>query len=93
MRHGVLTVPGATSDGIYGIVESIVGSAARSAGRAISPEAAVVVASTFGFPIALALLVLLFLALQPRLDKRDPKLRNAPRTLADTLTGFEDDPR
>jgi hypothetical protein len=83
----------ASGDGIFGIVQALVGSASDGAGRVISAEAAVSVASTFGFPIALAMLVLLFLAVQPRLDKRDPKLSSTPRTLADTLVAFEDDAR
>ena len=48
--------------------------------------------TSFGFPIALAALVLLFLLVEPRLDDRDPELRHAPRTLSDTLVAFEDDP-
>ena len=64
----------------------------RDATGTIRPEAAIVVATTFGFPLALALLVLLFLLVQSRLDDRDPKLRTAMRSQGDLLVGFEDDP-
>ena len=79
--------------GLTGMMDALVGAAVDGVGRVIRPEAAAVVATAFGFPLVLALLVLLFLVLQPRLDKRDPKLRNAPHTFADTLVGFEDDVR
>jgi hypothetical protein len=81
------------SDGLSGTVEAIVGFAVDGASRVLQPEAAAAVATTFGFPLALALLVVLFLLVQSRLDDRDPKLRSAPRTMADTLVAFEDDVR
>jgi hypothetical protein len=58
--------------------------------RIVRPEAAAAVAQGFGFPMALAVLVLLFLVIQGRVDARDPKLRRAPHTHADTLVEFED---
>jgi hypothetical protein len=64
---------------------------ARDATGAIRPEVALAVATTFGFPLALALLVLLFLLVQSRLDDRDPKLRTAPRSQGDLLVAFEED--
>jgi hypothetical protein len=87
--------PGAARppDGIAGMVEAIVSFAGESAGRVLRADAAAGVATTFGFPLALAVLVLLFLLVQPRLDDRDPKLRSAPLTMADSLVAFEDDPR
>ncbi len=81
------------SDGLQGTVEAIVGFAIDGAGRVLRPEAAASVATTFGFPLALALLVLLFLLVQSRMDDRDPKLRSAPRSVADSLVAFEDDAR
>jgi hypothetical protein len=36
-------------------------------------------------PLALAAIVLLFLLVQHRIDRRDPKLRVAPRTQPDLL--------
>jgi hypothetical protein len=76
-----------------GLVEAIIDLAADGTARGLRPEAAATVVSTFGFPFALAGLVLLFLLGQPRLDDRDPKLRHAPRSMADTVVSFEDDPR
>ncbi len=49
------------------------------------------VATSFGFPMALALAVLLFLLVQGPLDARDPKLRAAPRSMSDTLVEFVDE--
>lgn len=63
----------------------------QDAAGTIRPEAAMVVATTFGFPLALALLVLLFLLVQSRLDDREPKLRTAMRSQGDQFVGFEDD--
>jgi hypothetical protein len=74
-------------------VDAIVGFAVDGAARLLRPEAAATVATSFGFPLALAVLVLLFLLVQSRLDDRDPKLRSAPMTMADTLVAFEDDGR
>lgn len=51
-------------------------------------EAATAVAQTFGFPLALMLAVLLFLMIQGRMDERDPKLRRAPLTTAETTVLF-----
>ena len=55
---------------------------------AVKPEAAGAVAQTFGFPLALMLAVLLFLLIQSRMDERDPKLRRAPLTKAETTIQF-----
>ena len=68
-----------------GIVGAIVGRRARTRPRSIRADAVASVAATFSFPMALALLVVLFLVVQPRLDDRDPKLRTAPRSQADLL--------
>jgi hypothetical protein len=65
------------------------GAAASFAGSLIKPDAAAAVATTFGFPIALMVAVVLFLLLQPRLDDRDPKLRQAPRAHSELLLPFE----
>jgi hypothetical protein len=75
------------------IVDSLVGIAQDGAALVIRPEAAAAVATGFGFPILLAILVLMFLVIQPRFDDRDPKLRRAPGRIGDLLVAFEDDPR
>jgi hypothetical protein len=41
-------------------------------------KAAVKTANRFSFPLILAILVVAFLAIQGRIDRRDPKLRLAP---------------
>jgi hypothetical protein len=57
----------------------------------VQPAAAVSVATTFGFPLILMVAVLLFLLIQSRMDVRDPKLRLAPLTAADTVLPFRDE--
>jgi hypothetical protein len=59
--------------------------------KVVRPEVAAAVATTFGFPLALMAAVLAFLAVQSRLDVRDPKLRVAPQTLADTVLPFREE--
>lgn len=59
--------------------------------HAVRPEAAAKVATTFGFPLVLMLAVLLFLVIQDLIDRRDPKLRAAPRTVTETLQKFRDE--
>lgn len=51
-------------------------------------EASVPAARQFSLPLALGALVLAFLAIQGRVDKRDPKLMVAPVTVADDLLPF-----
>jgi hypothetical protein len=57
----------------------------------VKPAAAAAVASTFTFPLALMVAVLVFVVAQSRVDHRDPKLRAAPRSTAETLLPFEDE--
>ncbi|HEU4979534.1 MAG TPA: hypothetical protein VFT42_11595 [Solirubrobacteraceae bacterium] len=56
---------------------------------ALLSRAALATANRFSFPIGLALIVLLFLALQGRIDRRDPKLRLAPVDSKHDLLTFE----
>jgi hypothetical protein len=65
--------------------------AVEHVGRVLNPESAIVVASTFGFPLALMLAVLGFLVAQSRIDARDPKLRTAPRAPQDLVLAFRDE--
>jgi hypothetical protein len=62
-------------------------------GPAVVPAAVAAVAQTFGFPLILTMAVLLFLVIQSRFDGRDPKLRTAPLTTADTFVPFADGDR
>jgi hypothetical protein len=59
----------------------------------VKPAAAAAVATTFGFPLALMAAVALYLAAQWRVDLRDPKLRAAPQTAAETVVPFEEEER
>jgi hypothetical protein len=66
------------------------GSVAERVAPTVQPAAVAAVASAFGFPLVLMLAVVLFLVIQSRLDSRDPKLRAAPLTAADTYLPFAD---
>lgn len=70
------------------LVSSVITQVARGVQSAVKPEAATAVAQTFGFPLALMLAVLGFLIIQGRMDDRDPKLRGAPLTAAETTILF-----
>jgi hypothetical protein len=82
---------GPTTETGVGGVDAIISGLARQIGSTVKPEAAAAVASTFGFPLVLMVAVLLFLLGQSRLDGRDPKLRAAPLTVADTVLPFRDE--
>jgi hypothetical protein len=51
-------------------------------------KAAVRTANRFSFPLGLAILVIAFLAIQGRIDRRDPKLRLAPVDSKHDLLSF-----
>jgi hypothetical protein len=68
--------------------QAVVSEAVERAQDAVKPEAAAAVATTFTFPIGLMLAVFLFLIVQDRLDRRDPKLRSATE---DGVLDFEDE--
>ncbi len=72
-------------------VSAVVMGAANEVARVVKPAAAAAVAATFGFPLVLTLAVLLFVIAQAQLDKRDPKLRDAPRSTAETRIPFEEE--
>jgi hypothetical protein len=73
------------------VVALLVDSAADGVRRAVNPAAAAQVATTFRFPLSLMLAVILFLVVQDQVDRRDPKLRAAPRTVFDTFVRFRDE--
>ena len=62
-----------------------------NASGVLKPSVAAVVATTFTFPIALAVLVILSLLVLHRLDARDPKLRHAPSSAYETYIAFEEE--
>jgi hypothetical protein len=80
-----------TADDEGAVLGQIWEAATDGISRAVSPEAAAQVAKTFGFPLALMLAVLLFLIVQDRVDRRDPKLQTAPRTVFDTVVRFKEE--
>jgi len=58
----------------------------------VRPAAVQAVAQTFSFPLALMVAVLLFLVVQHRLDRRDPKLRSGPAAGAEIVIPFVEEP-
>ena len=74
-----------------GVLDYVADAAVDQAEIIVKPAAAAAVASSFAFPLILMLAVLFFLVVQPRMDGRDPKLRNAPRSASETLVQFEED--
>ena len=96
-RGAVLSITGAPAEadgrtgGSTGLLDVLLGTVAERVGPTVQPAAVVAVAATFGFPLALMLAVILFLAVQSRLDGRDPKLRAAPLTTAETYVPFLDE--
>lgn len=69
----------------------VLGAALEQVARVVKPQAAVVVAAAFGFPLILSIFVVLFLLAQGWFDARDPKLRMAPQTPVDTIVPFKDE--
>jgi hypothetical protein len=72
---------------------NVINEAAVQVAVVVQPAAAAAVATTFSFPLALMVAVLFFLFVQRFLDARDPKLRAAPRSMADALVEFQDEER
>jgi len=59
----------------------------------VKPAVVAALAQNFTFPLSLAVLVVLFLLVQGRLDERDPKLRYAPRSAGEAFIAFEEEDR
>jgi hypothetical protein len=81
--------PGGPSDPWTSLVDTVLSVTATEAAKVVRPEVAAAVASTFGFPIGLALVVVAFLVLQNRLDNRDPKLRAAAASWTERTLPYE----
>jgi hypothetical protein len=75
------------------LVDVVLEQAAAQVSTVVKPAAAAAVATTFGFPLALMAAVAFYLAAQWRVDLRDPKLRAAPQTTAETVVPFEEEER
>jgi hypothetical protein len=71
------------------VVGQVLSAAAAQVGRVVRPEVAAAIATEFGFPILLTIAVLAFLMIQNYVDRRDPKLRMAPRNTYETYLKFE----
>ncbi len=71
------------------VVQELVATTVSEAAKLVKPEVAAAVATTFGFPLGLAVVVVLFLAIQTRLDHRDPKLRATPLSGTEMMVPFE----
>jgi hypothetical protein len=72
---------------------SVFGAVVDRVTTSVKPAVVAAVATTFSFPLALAVLVILFLLVQARMDSRDPKLRHAPRTTWESYIPFKDEDR
>jgi hypothetical protein len=68
-------------------VEEVTESVVETVDAVVKPRAAAAVATSFSFPLTLTMLVVLFLLIQPRVDRADPKLRSS----SDPLVGFEEE--
>ena len=77
--------------GPQAFVGAVVSEVMNGVRTAVKPEAASAVAQTFGFPLVLMIAVLGFLIIQGRMDDRDPKLRRAPLTAAESTVLFADE--
>ncbi len=73
------------------VVGGVLAAAAQQLATVVKPEAAIVVATVFSFPLALMAAVICFLVGQGRIDARDPKLRSAPRTPKDMVMSFRNE--
>jgi len=74
-----------------GLVNEISDTVAAGVSTVVKPAAAAAVATTFSFPLALMVIVLLFLLVQSRVDRRDPRLKQAGGAGPEALLGFEDE--
>jgi hypothetical protein len=83
--------PTAANVQIENPISVVFGAAIRQVAMVIKPQAAVVVAAAFGFPLILSIIVVLFLLAQGWFDARDPKLRMAPQTAVETILPFRDE--
>ena len=90
---GIVGRPGTTVSGPVEFVGNVARGAAAQVSLVVKPAAAAAVATSFGFPLALMLIVVLFLVVQPRLDFRDPKLLGGPAGASEAAVMFEDESR
>jgi hypothetical protein len=75
------------------VLIAVLGAVGERVRTTVKPAVVAAIASTFTFPLALAILVVLYLLVQARLDGRDPKLRYAPTSAGETYVAFEEEDR
>ena len=75
------------------VLSAVLGAVGERVRTTVKPAVVAAIASTFTFPLALAILVVLYLLVQARLDGRDPKLRYAPTSAGETYVAFEEEDR
>ena len=75
------------------VLSAVLGAVGERVRTTVKPAVVAAIASTFTFPLALAILVVLYLLVQARLDGRDPKLRYAPGSAGETYVAFEEEDR
>jgi hypothetical protein len=83
--------PPAPVDEPPGFFNEVLGAVAHNIRTTVQPDVVAAVATTFSFPLILAIAVVAFLLLQARLDSRDPKIRFAPRSAGEVYIAFEED--
>jgi hypothetical protein len=76
-----------------GLIGAVIGAVTNQVKSSVKPAAVAALAQSFTFPLTLAVLVVLFLLVQSRLDGRDPKLRYAPRSAGEAFVEFEEEDR
>jgi hypothetical protein len=64
----------AAAPNLQSVVNDVAETVASSVNTVVQPDAAASVAESFSFPLALMVIVVLFLLAQPRVDRKDPRL-------------------
>lgn len=76
---------------VRAVISDVSDTVATTVDLVVEPQAAAAVATTFTFPLVLMVLVVLFLVVQPRVDRMDPKLRAAADNAAGAVLVFHDE--
>lgn len=87
-RTRARSAPGPVVDGVAPVVPAVVATDDSHDTVERLREASVPAARQFGLPLVLGAIVIAFLAVQGRVDRRDAKLMAAPVTMADDLLPF-----
>ena len=76
---------------LQGVVTNAVAVVTQGVKDVVKPGAAAAVANTFSFPLALMVIVVLFLLVQPKVDRGDPRLRARSAASDEGEIGFEEE--